>query len=269
MKKTALILSVILSLCCFMTTACQASYTDTVKFNSGEAMVIAHRGLSGLEIENTDPAFIAAGERSYWGIEADLRRTADGKYVICHDVDMKRVGGVDLKVKDSTLEELMDVVLLDADGERNKDGTRLATLDSFISICKRYGKQAVLELNCDYTKEELGEILAIIDSHGYLDRVTFISFIYSNLLRVRALYPDAEAQFLFTEYSDEILQRLTDDRIDAAIAHSSVNRIIIDKFHAAGLKVNCWIVDVSIVAEQLCFMGADYITTNILEQKTK
>lgn len=136
-------------------------------------------------------------------------------------------------------------------------------------ICKRYGKQAVLELNCDYTKEELGEILAIIDSHGYLDRVTFISFIYSNLLRVRALYPDAEAQFLFTEYSDEILQRLTDDRIDAAIAHSSVNRIIIDKFHAAGLKVNCWIVDVSIVAEQLCFMGADYITTNILEQKTK
>ena len=66
---------------------------DTVKINNHESLLIAHRGLSGLEVENTDAAFIAAGERSYYGIEADVRRTSDGRFIICHDADLERVGG--------------------------------------------------------------------------------------------------------------------------------------------------------------------------------
>ena len=39
----------------------------------------------------------------------------------------------------------------------------------------------------------------------------------------------------------------------------------IQKFHDAGLKVNCWTVDKKEVAEALVAMGVDYISTNILE----
>ena len=34
--------------------------------------MVAHRGVSGLERENTCPAFVAAGVKSYWGIETDI-----------------------------------------------------------------------------------------------------------------------------------------------------------------------------------------------------
>ena len=43
----------------------------------GKTRMIAHRGASCLECENTAAAFIAAGNRSYWGMETDIFRTID------------------------------------------------------------------------------------------------------------------------------------------------------------------------------------------------
>ena len=42
---------------------------DTIKFNKANVKVVAHRGLSGLEPENTVAAFVAAGNRSYYGAD--------------------------------------------------------------------------------------------------------------------------------------------------------------------------------------------------------
>ena len=64
---------------------------DTIKVNNTRVKMIAHRGLSGLEKENTCPAFVAAGNRSYFGIETDIHITKDGQYVIIHDESPKRV----------------------------------------------------------------------------------------------------------------------------------------------------------------------------------
>ena len=58
---------------------------DTVKINKNNTVLIAHRGLSGIECENTAAAFVAAGNRSYFGIETDVHKTADGKFIIIHD----------------------------------------------------------------------------------------------------------------------------------------------------------------------------------------
>ena len=39
---------------------------NTTKFtNPNKPLMIAHRGVSGLETENTNAAFVAAGKRSY------------------------------------------------------------------------------------------------------------------------------------------------------------------------------------------------------------
>ena len=42
---------------------------NTIKLNKGNVRVVAHRGLSGIERENTNAAFVAAANRSYYGIE--------------------------------------------------------------------------------------------------------------------------------------------------------------------------------------------------------
>ena len=153
----------------------------TVKFEKGQVQVIAHRGLSGIERENTNAAFVAAGNRSYYGIETDIHRTADGKFVICHDATLTRVAGENICVGEVSLSLLQSIVLFDKDDTKNRADLRPSTLENYISICKKYEKQSVLELKSDFTEADIENIIGIIDSFEYLDNVTFISFNYENL----------------------------------------------------------------------------------------
>ena len=58
---------------------------DTIKIQKNQVKMVAHRGVSGLELENTCAAFVAAGNRSYFGVETDVHVTKDGKFVITAD----------------------------------------------------------------------------------------------------------------------------------------------------------------------------------------
>lgn len=73
----------------------------------------AHRGLHQSRKkspENSLPAFRLAVEHNY-GIELDVQLTKDRVPVVFHDYDLKRICGVDKKVKDLTLEELHQYTL--------------------------------------------------------------------------------------------------------------------------------------------------------------
>ncbi len=238
---------------------------DTIKFEKNKTLVIAHRGLSGLETENTNAAFVAAGNRSYYGIETDVHKTADGKLVVIHDNDLKRVAGVDVEVESTNLADLQDVVLFDKDGGKGREDLRLPTPENYIGICKKYNKHCVLELKSHFTKDEIANLIEIIKSYKYLDRVTFISFDYDNLIKVREILPNQSAQFLFSEITEKIIRRLIDDKIDVDVHHKALNKNVIDLLYSRGLKVNCWTVDDKSRAEELAHWGVDYITSNILE----
>lgn len=238
---------------------------DTIKFEKNKTRVIAHRGLSGLETENTNSAFVAAGNRSYYGIETDIHKTADGKFVVIHDNDLNRVSGVDINVEKVDFLILQDVILFDKDGSKNREDLRLSTLENYISICKKYNKHCVLELKSHFTKEEILKIIDIIKEYDYLDSVTFISFDYENLLKVRKFLPKQSVQFLFCEFNEEIVNRLIDDRINVDVYHQALNKDVVDMLHDNGLIINCWTVDNKERGEELARWGVDYITSNILE----
>lgn len=238
---------------------------NTVKFEHKNTLVVAHRGLSGLETENTVTAFVAAGNRSYYGIETDMRRTADGRFVIIHDDNLKRIAGESINVEQTTMETLQSVILYNKDGTRSRKDLRLCALEDYISVCKKYEKHAVLELKSDFTDEETARYIEIIRSFDYLDHVTFIAFNYENLLKIRKILPSQSVQYLFWELTDETLERLVADKIDVDINYKSLTEENIDRLHKAGLEVNCWTVDSKEDAERLALWGVDYITSNILE----
>ncbi len=238
---------------------------NTIKFDKKNALVVAHRGLSGIERENTNAAFVAAGNRSYYGIETDFRRTADGKFIISHDQSLKRVSGEDVDVEAVSLAVSQSVVLFDKDDTKNRADLRPATLENYISICKKYEKHCVLELKSTFTEEETAAYIEIIRSLGYLEHVTFISFIYENLEKIRAIYPEASVQFLFSELTDEITEKVKRDRFDVDAYFKTLTKEAVDDFHAAGLVVNCWTVDTAEDGERMAEWGVDFITSNILE----
>ena len=238
---------------------------DTIKFEKKNTKMVAHRGLSGIEVENTNSAFVAAGNRSHWGIETDIYKTADGKFVIGHDDNYKRLSGEEIFLEKETLEKLREVVFFDKDGTKNRVDLRPATLENYLSIVKKYEKYAVLELKSNFTDEEIARIIEIIREYDYLDNLTFISFNYDNLLRVRKILPNQSAQYLFWKITDAEIERLVRDKIDVDVWVVELTKEQIEACHRAGLKVNCWTVDDPKKAEELDSWGIDIITSNILE----
>ncbi len=238
---------------------------NTIKFDKKNTLVVAHRGLSGIETENTNAAFVAAGNRSYYGIETDIRRTADGDFVVSHDRTLMRVGGVDINVETTDIGALRNIRLLDKDGTYDRADLRPCTLENYISICKKYEKHCVLELKSDFTDEETAAYIEKIKKYDYLDNVTFISFKYDVLLRIRKILPTQSAQFLFKEFSDGIIENVKRDKFDVDVYHKSLNEDVIKELREAGIKVNAWTVDDPARAEELASFGVDFITTNILE----
>lgn len=240
---------------------------DTMKFDHPKKpLMVAHRGLSGIETENTAAAFVAAGNRSYFGVECDIHRTKDGKYAVIHDHDTLRVSGTELHVADCTLEELRAITLRDkATGINTRADLLIPSLEEYVTICRTYGKHCVIELKDDFTKEQIVEIVKIIKSLDYLESVTFISACYQNLVYLREKYPTQSAQFIKKHWEDDMIARMKAYDLDLDFNYKNLTQEIVEECHKNGIVVNTWTVDNPEVAATLAEWGVDQITTNILE----
>jgi len=241
-------------------------YEETVKINSGNTLFIAHRGLSKLEKENTVPAFKLAAEHSYYGIEADVRKSKDGNFFIIHDADTKRIARENIVIKESTSEQIRSIELTDMHGNASSRYI-IPTLVEFILACKKKNKIAVLELKEPFTPEDIKYICESIKEEEYLQNTVFISFYLENLLALREKYPDQPVQYLSSSYHEGIVELLVNNKFDLDIFFREMTEERVKELHDNGIKINVWTVDFPKDAEKLIRWGVDYITTNILETK--
>ncbi len=239
---------------------------DTIRFEKGNVKMIAHRGLSGIERENTCAAFIAAGNRDYYGIETDIRPTADGKFIIIHEGHTGDVSEVVVNVEEQNFDDLRAIPVLDKDGVV-RPYLGLPTLEEYVAICAKYGKVGVLELKGYFSKEMLGEILAVIREMYSMESMTFISFNYDSIVNLRELEPTASIQFLTggCEVDDALVAKLKAYNFDLDIQHASLTEEAVKLLHANGIVINCWTVDSPTRAAELASWGVDQITSNILQ----
>lgn len=241
---------------------------NTIKIDKQGTNVkmIAHRGLSGLERENTCAAFVAAGNREvYWGIETDIHCTSDGKYVIIHDDTTTRVSGVEMTVEETDFDTLRSLRLLDRESESPRWDLVLPTLQEYIGICKKYDKIAVLELKNPMPEESVVEIIKAVEAMGYADKMVVISFSFDNMVFLRKNFPNQKAQFLLKEWDDKWLAELRKYDLGLDIKHTAITAQLVEKIHGIGQEINCWTVDTPEDAARVIECGVDYITTNILE----
>lgn len=227
--------------------------------------MIAHRGVSSIERENTAAAFIAAGNRSYYGIETDVHRTGDGAFVAIHDEQTGRVAPIDLPVEESTLDALRAIRLYDTHGLATRGDLVIPTMEEYAVICRDYEKVSVLELKNPFSREDIGKIIEILKELHQLQNTVFIAFDIQNLYYVREFLPHHPVQFLTGKLTDEILETLIAHKMDLDVRYTALTKEWVDRFHGAGLKINCWTVDDVDACNRLIEWGVDYITSNRLE----
>ena len=242
---------------------------DTIKINSGEVKMIAHRGLSGIERENTCPAFVSAGNRSYFGIETDVHVTKDGKFVIIHDETTERVslGEYNINVEENDYAQLEEIVLPDSDGTTDRKDIRIPLLKEYIKVCKKYDKICVLEIKNHFEEKYIEKLIKEIEEMEYIDNVIFISFDFENCVNVRKNLPHNTVQWLLgrKEITNDVIANLLKYDLDLDINYTQLTAENVALLHSKGIKVNCWTCDNKEDAEKLVSYGVDFITTNILE----
>ena len=241
----------------------EGTFSVNVKtIENHNTQMIAHRGLSGLQMENTAAAFELAGTYPYFGIETDVHVTGDGKLVIIHDDTTDRVAGVHYEVEKTDLETLQSLELLDFHGTGTRQ--RIPELRDYVRACRNAGKQSILEIKNHMQPDDLMKVVHTVEEEQWLERTVFISFDLENLLFLRKVLPGQPLQYLVEKVSESLLDILTENHLDLDIYYVNLTQEFLDQCHAAGRKVNAWTVDKPEDGERLCGWGIDYLTTNIL-----
>lgn len=91
-------------------------------------LTIGHRGVMGVEPENTLRSFIRAEQSGMDAIELDLHLSKDGALVVMHDADVDRTTDGNGPIADKTLAELRE---LDAGG-----GERVPVFDEVLDAVR-------------------------------------------------------------------------------------------------------------------------------------
>jgi len=138
-------------------------------------LIFAHRGMKNEMPENTMPAFKEAFSRGF-GIEFDVRMTADKHIVIIHDKDLKRITGGLGEVSSMTLAELDR---LDFGGHFSSQfkGVRIPTIEE---VCRLIasdlpaGQKAALHLKYEEQTEEMLTLISQIFDEYFLYQKAFI-----------------------------------------------------------------------------------------------
>ncbi len=238
---------------------------NTIKIDKYFKGMVASQGLSGIETENTIFAFLAASNRSYYGISCDVNISKDHELIAINDDTLLRLGLLNLDILSFNYDELKKFSLIDRKTSNLDPNLFVPKLKDFMAICKAYRKQAFIRLTHHIKSEHLHRILEIVNDFDYLKHSHFIT---DNRKHLQTLAKQVDTQHLFYD----VLKLSTDDldfcknkgfNLHADYQHLSVKTI--KELKLIGLKVSTGIINDKETAERLIKHDVDLVFTSILE----
>lgn len=232
--------------------------------------IYGHRGSRTRLPENTMPSFKLAVEEGADGLEIDIRTTKDGEVVICHDADLKRVGGVDFTVSEHTWEELskFSVHCPEVFGEKYKDQIFVPRLEELLAYLTTNDALLNIEIK-QQPDREYGDIekktLALVEQYGLKDRVFYSSFDHYILVKLKELDPTIKTAILYSSpiyraaaYAKELGCFATHPSMTGALQYDDLQFT-----RELGMDCNVWTINNTDNAKKLVELGATGIITDL------
>ncbi|MBI3474098.1 MAG: glycerophosphodiester phosphodiesterase [Acidobacteria bacterium] len=203
-------------------------------------LLLGHRGARASRHipENTLASFELCLQRGCDGFEFDVRRSADGVAVVCHDPHVRG---------------------------RTVDGTMAADLElpTLNDVLQGFGARAFLDIELKVAGIE-EETMSLLHKFPPQKGYVISSFLPAALTRVHELDPDVPLGFLCDERSE--LGRWEKAPVEWVIPHFSLaDQALIEKCHAAGKRVMVWTVNDADGMRELVRWGVDAIITDETE----
>jgi glycerophosphoryl diester phosphodiesterase len=241
------------------------------EFHSG-CLVVAHRGASTREPENTLVSFESAIRAGADVVELDVRLTADGIPVILHDADVSsRTDGTGL-VHELTLGQ---VKRLDA-GKGWGDRQEIPTLAEALELIAEGGAGANLEIKnlpgepaFDSPRESVLEAaLEVVSSSRFRRPLLVSSFNWLTIERAKAVAPQIPTGFLTVAAIDPwagLVYARTHGHefvLPQTPALATAGEGFVRDAQAEGVRVGTWVADEEDELARLFRWGVDAVATN-------
>jgi glycerophosphoryl diester phosphodiesterase len=252
-----------------------SAFAMTTPTTARAAEIVAHRGASFDAPENTVAAMKEGIRQGADALETDFWLTKDNRIIVNHDATTKRTTGVDLKIAETSFDELRK---LDAGKWKAPQfaGEKLPTLEEILA-CVPAGKKVLLEIKCG---PEIVPFMkkGIEASSLKPEQIRIISFKEDVIAASKKAMPNIKAYWLFNYKQDKdgkwnstqeevlsTLKRVNADGLDIQLAKATqekINRDLASKLRAMGMEFHVWTVDEPELAKYAVELGVDSITTN-------
>ena len=165
-------------------------------------MLFGHRGYSALAPENTLAAFALLVQHGIPGVELDVRLSRDGKVVVIHDENVKRVTGVDALVQDCRASRLKS---MDA-GSWFGDPFRDEGIPLLDEVFELLGDRLYYDIELKWGQKRSGgleeAVVKRIRSHGMTGRCLISSFNPYCIRRMQAIAPEIPTAHIYARHRD-------------------------------------------------------------------
>lgn len=214
--------------------------------------MIAHRGASGTELENSFAALRAASYQGADGVELDVHASADGELIVHHD---GIIGDVQIP-----LVLAQDVMTL-----RLSNGEPLPTLEQALeTIGPRL--QVFVEVKSLDPKWD-DRLLATLDGGPNPRGYAVHSFAFHVVRRLGEKRPELPRGLLSEVYTKMPRKSLQDASASMLWQErATIDEALIRTVHSIGARIFVWTVDDPAEMSQLIGWGADGLCTNFPER---
>jgi glycerophosphoryl diester phosphodiesterase len=230
--------------------------------------IIGHRGASYLAPENTMASVMLGWEKGA-DVEVDIYLTKDNRIVVIHDKTTKRTTGVELKVAESTSQELRQ---LDAGSFKSEKftGEPIPFLTDIVESIPP-GRKLYIEIKCG--QEVLPYLRELLAESGKMSQIVIIGFDLETVTKSKELIDVPTYWLKGTEkiketeewipHDPQLIQTAKNNGLDGMDVHyAGVTKEFVDAATAAGQKLYVWTVDDPEEAARLVNLGVAGITTN-------
>jgi len=220
--------------------------------------ITAHRGASAVAPENSMAAVQQAiADRADW-VEIDVQESSDGEVLVIHDADLKRLAGQDLKVWNSTAQQLRQVDI-GVKCAPEFTGQRIPTLAEVLRACK--GKAGVIiELkHYGHAKQLERRVIDLVEELEMQNQIQIMSLKYDSIQKVRALRPQWPVGLLSAVSIGE-LTKVNADFL--AVSTRIATRRFIHSAQHREKDVYVWTVNDPVVMSTMISRGAKNIITD-------
>jgi len=210
--------------------------------------VIAHRGASGYEYENSRAAFRRAVMLDADGVELDVHATRDGAIVVHHDADLPGVGPI------------AQLSAAEARQVRIRNGETLPLLQEVLDLVGDHNVWVeVKTLPSDHD----GALLAVLEAGPAPHRYAVHSFDHRIVRRLGEERPELPRGILLSAYLDDPVAALR--AVGATTLWQEgqlVDEALVKAVHAAGCRIHAWTVNEVGDLEHLVRLGVDGLCGN-------